>query len=44
MKLLHILFTQWRRLNDAARKEFLRNPDVLLFERNPHSGKSAGGR
>lgn len=33
MALLHFLGATWYRLRDAARREFLRDPDVILFER-----------
>ncbi|WP_267904108.1 MULTISPECIES: hypothetical protein [Sphingobium] len=34
----------WIRLRAAARREFLRDPDVILFERAAPQQESAGGR
>lgn len=44
MRLLRSLIHSWVRLRDAARREFLRDPDVILFERVASSQESAGGR
>lgn len=33
MSLLRSLPQRWARLREAARREFLRDPDVVLFER-----------
>lgn len=33
MTFLHSLIQGWARLREAARREFLRDPDVILFER-----------
>lgn len=33
MPLLRSLAPRWGRLREAARREFLRDPDVVLFER-----------
>lgn len=33
MSLLRSLSPLWARLREAARREFLRDPDVILFER-----------
>jgi len=35
MSLFHSLSQRWTRLRVAARREFLRDPDVVLFERQP---------
>ncbi|WP_157009796.1 MULTISPECIES: hypothetical protein [Sphingobium] len=43
MKPLRALIDSWLRLRDAARREFLRDPNVILFERAPQQ-ESAGGR
>ncbi len=45
MRLLRSLGQSWTRLREAARREFLRDPNVILFERraNPAS-EGAHGR
>ncbi|WP_324058573.1 hypothetical protein [Rhizorhapis sp.] len=42
MRFLRSLLGTWVKLRDAARREFLRDPHVILFERS--SGQSGGGR
>ncbi|WP_281061261.1 hypothetical protein [Sphingobium sp. Sx8-8] len=44
MSLLHSLIHGWRRLRDAARREFLRDPEVILFERTLPHQEGTGGR
>jgi hypothetical protein len=43
MRLLRSLIKGWNDLRITARREFLRDPDVILFERVPVS-ESAGDR
>lgn len=38
MSLLHSLIQRWRTVRDAARRELLRDPTVVLFERAPDTG------
>lgn len=40
MSFLHSLLRTWAKLRDAARQEFLRDPNVILFERS--SEQAAG--
>lgn len=44
MNLLRSLVESWSRWRDAARREFLRDPDVILFDRAASRQESAGGR
>ncbi|HEX7743183.1 MAG TPA: hypothetical protein VF442_12260 [Sphingobium sp.] len=48
MSRLHSLAAGWNRLRAAARREFLRDPEVILFEHVPQAAepgrKSAGAR
>lgn len=44
MNPLHSLIEFWSRLRSAARHEFLRDPDVVLFERAAPKQESLGGR
>ncbi len=44
MKLLRSLVESWSRLRRAARREFLRDPDLILFDRAGPKQESAGGR
>ncbi|WP_298401133.1 hypothetical protein [Sphingobium sp.] len=47
MSLLLSALQRWRALHDAARREFLRDPNVILFERASKpatSGHGAHGR
>jgi hypothetical protein len=39
MALLHFLGASWHRLREAMRREFLRDPNVILFERGAESGQ-----
>lgn len=45
MTFLHSLKRGWLRLRELARREFLRDPDVILFERAVDPApKGAGAR
>ncbi|UZW57759.1 hypothetical protein NUH86_19530 [Sphingobium sp. JS3065] len=44
MSLLPLLIIHWHRFRAAARQEFLRDPNVILFERTASQRESAGGR
>jgi len=44
MNPLRSLITSWNRLRDAARREFLRDPDVILFDRAAPKQESLGAR
>ncbi|HKY80417.1 MAG TPA: hypothetical protein VJM09_02975 [Sphingobium sp.] len=44
MSLLRSLIHGWVRLRDATRREFLRDPDVVLFERTTTGQEGIGGR
>lgn len=44
MNPLRFLILCWSRLRDAARREFLRDPDVILFDRAAPERESLGGR
>lgn len=45
MTLLRSLARRWTRLREAARREFLRDPDVVLFERRVETaGDGVHGR
>ncbi|MFZ2998301.1 hypothetical protein [Sphingobium sp.] len=39
MALLHSLKARWRRLRETAHREFLRDPNVILFERGVEPGQ-----
>ncbi|WP_416464274.1 hypothetical protein [Sphingomonas sp. VDB2] len=41
MRLLRSLGQRWTRLWIAARREFLRDPDVVLFDRRPDPAREA---
>ncbi|MFC3443688.1 hypothetical protein ACFOKF_21245 [Sphingobium rhizovicinum] len=43
MSLLLSALQRWRALHDAARREFLRDPNVILFERASASAASRDG-
>lgn len=44
MSLLRSLGREWRRLREAARQEFLRDPNVILFERGAdHTARDPAG-
>ncbi len=43
MSLLRSLIHGWVRLRDAVRREFLRDPNVILFERAASRQEGAGG-
>jgi hypothetical protein len=44
MRLLRSLIQRWHALHDAARRELLRDPTIILFERASDSGDGAHGR
>lgn len=42
MAFMHSLGAWWRRLREAARREFLRDPSVILFERRAEPDQRSG--
>lgn len=44
MALLHFLGASWQRIREATRREFLRDPKVILFERGVEPGQRGEAR